>query len=103
MKSKNFFCDMLGFELTDIQEDKFVWIRSQSTDILLRPGTPPIPLEEYELAQAGIVLYTDVLEKVKTQLKAKGLAFKGIDGSENCLTFTDPDGNWFQLVNPKDH
>ena len=23
--------------------------------------------------------------------------------TEKCLTFTDPDGNWFQLVNPVDH
>ena len=37
------------------------------------------------------------------RLEEKGLRFRGNDGSHKCPTFTDPDGNWFQLVDPSDH
>ena len=49
-----------------------------------------------------ITLYAEDLPATKNELEIKGLVFKGFDGSENCLTFTDPDGNWFQLVNPNE-
>jgi hypothetical protein len=48
-------------------------------------------------------MYTNDLEETVDAFKKKGLEFKGTDGSEKCLTFTDPDGHWFQLVNPEDH
>ena len=32
------------------------------------------------------------------RLRERGLEFRGTDGSESCLTFMDPDGNWFQLA-----
>ena len=46
-------------------------------------------------------LVTD-LEKSRNELISRGLIFRGTDGSDECLTFTDPDGNWFQLTDP-DH
>ncbi len=81
MASKEFYSGVLGFELDKIQQDKFVWLRAGEYTILLRPAA----------------------ESERTDLENKGLVFKGTDGSERCLTFTDPDGNWFQLVNPDEH
>jgi hypothetical protein len=51
----------------------------------------------------GIVLYTSNVEKVLKELVDKVLQVKGTVDSSKCYTFTDPDGNWFQLVDPDDH
>jgi hypothetical protein len=47
------------------------------------------------------VFYTDDVDKTAAELRARGLVFRGEDGP-GCLTFTDPDGHWFQLVNPRE-
>jgi len=103
IKSKAFYSNVLGFTVVDVQGEEFVWLQNGTTEILLRPGVPPSPVAEYAEAPAGIVLYTDNLPETKRQLEAKGLEFRGTDGSAKCQTFTDPDGHWFQLVNPQDH
>lgn len=107
MASKDFYCGVLGFELDTIQQDKFVWLRAGNYTILLRPAASHESTAgrggEYAAAEKGFVLYTNELESAKSELESKGLVFKGTDGSERCLTFTDPDGNWFQLVNPDEH
>lgn len=103
LRSKDFYIDILGFELETIQNEKFVWLKSGSCVILLRPGrgTPEAP--DYQSSKSGFVLYTNDLDTTKAELTGRGLEFKGTDGSDKCLTFTDPDGNWFQLVNPQEH
>ncbi len=107
MASKDFYCGVLGFELDTIQQEKFVWLRAGNYTILLRPAASHESIAgrggEYSAAEKGFVLYTNELESAKAELENKGLVFKGTDGSERCLTFTDPDGNWFQLVNPDEH
>jgi catechol 2,3-dioxygenase-like lactoylglutathione lyase family enzyme len=101
--SKDFYLNILGFNLIEIQNGKFVWMNKDNITILLRPGKPEIAPENYQSANTALVLYTDDLEKCAEEMKSKGLEFKGTDGSSRCLTFTDLDGNWFQLVNPKEH
>lgn len=101
--SKDFYIDILGFDLEVIQHEKIVWMTKNNLTVMLRPGKPPAPAENYQSANIALVLYTDDLEKCAEELKSKGLEFKGKDGSSRCLTFTDYDGNWFQLVNPKEH
>ncbi len=101
--SKSFYKDILGFEQIEIQSDVYIWLRSQDVTILLRPGNPTGMAVNYQSSEKGIVLYTNDLNKTSEELKSRGLEFKGTDGSDKCLTFTDPDGNWFQLVNPSDH
>lgn len=105
LKSKDFYINILGFELIEVQHEKFVWLKSGNSVFLLRPkkNSNRIEIDEYGKSKIGIVLYTENLDKTAEDLKSKGLEFKGIDGSEKCLTFTDPDGNWFQLVNPEEH
>lgn len=101
LKSRDFYTKVLGFDLIKIEGGgKFVWLRLDEVELLLRRGTPPTPTKTYQEAGAGIVLYTRNLDARAARLRDKGLEFKGIDGSDRCLTFTDLDGNWFQLANP---
>lgn len=102
LKSKDFYVEVLGFEEVAVQGGKYAWVKLGDTEILLRPGKNPSPAPDYQHTPQGITLYTDDLQKTMDELKSRGLEFKGSDGSEKCPTFTDPDGNWFQLVNPED-
>jgi catechol 2,3-dioxygenase-like lactoylglutathione lyase family enzyme len=103
LRSKDFYVDVLGFGLEIIQQNKIVWLHSGAYTLLLRPGNKIQRGADYQSAEKAFVLYTDNLDETKTILAKKGLVFKGTDGSDRCLTFTDPDGNWFQLVDPKEH
>ena len=103
LKSKEFYNNVLGFSTIDVQHDKFVWLSLNDLTILLRPGENKLHTGIYKDTNSAIVLYTNNLEKTRDKLVERGLSFAGTDGSENCLTFTDPDGNWFQLVNPDEH
>jgi catechol 2,3-dioxygenase-like lactoylglutathione lyase family enzyme len=102
-KSKMFYNEVLGFETIEVQHEKFVWLKLNDNVILLRPGKNELHVNEYKNTNSAIVFYTNDLNKTKQKLISKGLVFSGTDGSDRCLTFTDPDGNWFQLVNPDEH
>ena len=101
--SRSFYVDILGFEVTVEQEGQFVWLQKEGREFLLRPGREAQPAASYQETNMAIVLYCDDLESSIRTLKDRGLEFAGQDGNEKCPTFTDPDGNWFQLVNPNDH
>ncbi|MEO8512741.1 MAG: VOC family protein [Ignavibacteria bacterium] len=103
LESKDFYINVLGFELETIQNDKFVWLKSGNYVILLRPGKKSEVADNYQTSKTGFVMYTNDLDVTKGELIGRGLEFRGTDGSDKCLTFTDPDGNWFQLVNPAVH
>ena len=103
LKSKEFYKDVLGFTIEDIQKNKYVWLKKGHIEILLRPSKNSLLIKNYQSTNIGLVLYTDDLKSAVKELTSKGVKFEGTDLSEKCLTFTDPDGNWFQLVNPKDH
>jgi catechol 2,3-dioxygenase-like lactoylglutathione lyase family enzyme len=101
-KSRIFYEDVLGFEFFDQQGDQFVWLKNGDLEFLLCPGENPSHAPDYQKTSMTIVLYTEDLTTTKNELERRGLEFKGFDGSEKCLTFTDPDGNWIQLVNPNE-
>lgn len=103
MKSLTFYRDILGFSVEAVQNDTFVWMSSGDVTLLLRPGNNTFNQAEYKLYPQGIVLYTDDLDTMREELTKRGLTFLGTDGSPRCLTFTDLDGHWFQLVNPNEH
>lgn len=94
-KSLTFYRDYLGFELVSNQGDKYIWLQHSGSEILLKPGSPVVS-PTYNSA-ANIVLYSDNLEEESKILQDKGLQLTCLNG---CFLFTDPDGNWFQLVNP---
>lgn len=102
LQAKEFY-RKLGFRVQEIQLERYVWMGLDGLTILLRPDRTPLSTDTYQKAPSGIVLYTDNLSEARTELESKGIQFKGTDGSDYCLTFTDDDGNWFQLVNPNDH
>ena len=102
-KSKCFYQDVLGFELTVDQGGGYYWLQKGLIEILLRPGNPPKATNGYKSAHSGIVFYTDNLETTMQELQQRSLVFRGTVDSDKCFTFTDPDGNWFQLVDPNDH
>jgi catechol 2,3-dioxygenase-like lactoylglutathione lyase family enzyme len=101
--SKHFYQDVLGFELTVDQGGGLYWLQKGAVEILLRPGKPTRTPARYEDAPSSFVFYTDDLQATMQELQQRGLVFRGTVDSEKCFTFTDPDGNWFQLVNPNDH
>jgi catechol 2,3-dioxygenase-like lactoylglutathione lyase family enzyme len=103
MQSMEFYRDLLGFDVVDVQQETFVWLRSGEVELLLRPGTGDTPVSEYWNASSGIVLYTDDLAATRERLESHGLVVRGHDGADSCLTFTDPDNHWFQLVDPTGH
>ena len=102
-RAKQFYCEILGFEVVAIQNEQFIWLKKGELEFLIRPGRPPKAPTRYEDAPFGLVLYTHDVEAERTALVQKGLKIKGTVDSDKCYTFTDPDGNWFQLVNPHDH
>ncbi len=102
-RARAFYEKVLGLEVVAVQsEGKVVWLRLGGLQLLVRPGTPPAGGARYQDASAALVLYTDGLEAARRDLAARGLVFRGDDGP-GCPTFTDPDGHWFQLVDPRDH
>ena len=100
--SRRFYEEVLGFELVAVQGDN-VGLKLGDREILLRPGTGRESSTRYADTSAAIVLYTDDFAGTMQSLRARGLRFDGFDGCEKCPTFRDPDGHWFQLVNPNDH
>jgi catechol 2,3-dioxygenase-like lactoylglutathione lyase family enzyme len=102
LKSMDFYINVLGFELVEVQHNKVVWLKHGEHLILLRPGANKLNSSTYQLANIAMVIYTDDLPFTVNDFLKKGVEFIGDDGP-NCYTFKDPDGNWIQLVNPADH
>ena len=102
-RSRKFYCDVLGFELVTVQDGGFIWLKKGQQEFLIRPGRKQEAASRYESAPVGFVFYTDNVEESLAYLKKKGVTIRGTVDSEKCFTFTDPDGNWIQLVNPNDH
>ncbi len=103
LASRAFYEDVLGGDVVAVQGRQFVWIKLGDMELLLRPGVAGPPTSTYRDAASGTVLYTDDLPAEAQKLRARGLSFAGTDGSDDCLTFTDPDGHWFMLVDPASH
>jgi len=98
-----FYCDGLGFELTEGIVDKLAWLRLGKTELLLRRGDPGPPPSTYASSRCALVLYCDDLPTLLAELASRGLEPAGYDGSADCPLFGDPDGNWIQIVDPSSH
>ncbi len=99
-RARHFYEVVLGCQLVAVQAEQFIWLKLGNTELLLRPGKPGPHPAAYETAPAGIVLYTSHLEETAARLAERGVVFsETVDG---CLAFCDPDGHWFQLVDPGD-
>jgi catechol 2,3-dioxygenase-like lactoylglutathione lyase family enzyme len=102
-RSKQFYRDVLLFDLVAEQGENHIWLKSGEIELLLRPANQPPRAQTYQNALVGFVMYTDDLPATLARLKERGIVPQGQDGSDGCPTFTDPDGHWIQIVNPKDH
>ena len=95
--SGRFYVDVLGFELVANQADTFVWVQGGGVELLLKPGTAAAgPFA----AMPSITLYSGALASDVERLRAAGL---DLVVDRGCHHFQDPDGHWFQLVDPSDH
>jgi catechol 2,3-dioxygenase-like lactoylglutathione lyase family enzyme len=100
--ARRFYEDVLGFEVDDVQAGgRIVWLRLGDRLILLRPGEPPAS-DRYSRGGPALVLFTDDLPATLAALAARGATPCSDDGPK-CPLFRDPDGNWIQIVDPKDH
>ena len=96
--SKDFLCNVLGFKL-EANQGINKWVKLGNLEILLREGHGS-DAGTYQTAESGIIFYTSDLKTKSKELEKRGIIFKGTDLSDNCSTFTDLDGHWFQLVDP---
>jgi len=101
--ARDFYRDVLGFRVAaEQQRGRFIWLELGMLEVLLRTSqSAPARPQAYGSASSALVLYTDGLAATKEALVVRGLEFRGTDGSPACLTFTDLDGHWFQLVDPE--
>lgn len=97
--ARAFYCDILGLEVS-AEQGPFLWLKCGAHEILLRPLNADGPQSSFEQS-SNIVWYCQDLAATKAKLEARGLRFQGQD--QGCPTFQDPDGHWFQLVNPEGH
>ena len=101
LASRDFYERVLGFEVTAVQHGgAVIWLRLGDREILLRKGAGPHPSPDYQHCGQAFVFFTDDLPATMRALESRGLVFTGNDGP-GCPTFTDPDGHWFQLVDPR--
>ncbi|MGD8395472.1 MAG: VOC family protein [Candidatus Eiseniibacteriota bacterium] len=102
-RARRFYEEALGLRVVADQEGRFIWLDAGSIEILLRPGVPPDGAASYDASALGLVVYVDDLPATAAALRARGVALRPVDGDDRCLSFADPDGHWYQLVDPRDH
>ena len=95
LASLAYYVDTWGFELVANQGDRFIWVKKGSIELLLRPGSPfPGPSHKDSI---NFVLYSDDVVRDVAAATARGVSFTK---RANCHHFRDPDGYWWQLVDP---
>ncbi len=99
LRARDFYVDVLGFTHEETQGGRFVWLSLDGRTVLLNPSYAP-PGRGF-LESPNLVLYAEDLHARVAELRSRGLA---LEGKPPCFRFRDPDGNWFQLVDPRgDH
>ena len=86
-----------------LQDGGFTWLAFGGVTLLLRPGRTAEKAQSYGASSFAPVLYTNDLEGTAKLLTEQGVLFGEPDGTDRCMTFRDPDGNWFKLVDPANH
>lgn len=80
MKSKDFYQNVLGFQVETIQKEKYVWMKMGEKEILLRPRNGPANTRQFHSSDSNIVLCSDDPVAELKRMKSVGLEVKGDDG-----------------------
>lgn len=96
-KSQKFYEDVLGFSTESVQGGgKYIWMKLDEVSILIRPGKSGVSGKAFAQSAGNLVLCCEDPVATLKLMQGKGLTVRGHD--DGCPTFTDPDGNWFQLI-----
>lgn len=98
--SKKFFTD-IGLDLKEIKEE-WGWMELEGKEGGMRLGVGQANEQTKPGHNAVLTFTVDNLATTKREMEAKGIPFIGevleVPGQVKMATFTDPDGNQFQLV-----
>jgi catechol 2,3-dioxygenase-like lactoylglutathione lyase family enzyme len=101
--ARGFYVDVLGAAVVAEQGGgRFLWIRLADREILLRVGDPGPVAATYDGCGIGLVAYSSDLDVDVRRLQDAGVQCAPMPGERGCYSFQDPDGHWWQLVDP-DH
>jgi catechol 2,3-dioxygenase-like lactoylglutathione lyase family enzyme len=99
--ARRFYVALLGGVVVAEQGDgRFLWVRIGERELLLREGNPGPATSSYDDAGVGLVLYSPVVDEDVARLTEAGVRCLPIDGEPGCFTLRDPDGHWWQIVDP---
>lgn len=104
-KAEHFFANVLGLKVTS-GDSKYNWLEFSGAEEGLYLGVGQAHPKDPSCVNPGqnavMTMTVDDIVKEKTRLEAKGVKFLGdimeVPGHVKLATFTDPDGNKYQLV-----
>lgn len=102
-KTRAFFVDTLGLNVFEKHEE-FGWMELQGKQggVVMGTGVVNPNSDERPGTNAVITFVVDDYQKTVKELKQKGIEFfdemAGVPGIPRMISFKDPDGNHFQLV-----
>jgi predicted enzyme related to lactoylglutathione lyase len=109
-QARDFYRDVLGFTVTDDAEfgPGMRWLTvlppgGQTNLVLFKAGPGPMG-DKHAGGYSGMVLHTDSVDQLYADLSAKGVKFTQAPRDlpwGRDVTFEDPDGNAFNVVQPK--
>lgn len=96
LSSARFYIDALGFEPV-VEDDRVSWLQLDGLELQLRRGSPQSI--DHDVDAVNLVLYSDDVDRDVHRLRHAGVV---TTERANCHHFQDPDGHWWQLVDPTD-
>lgn len=98
LASARFYIDALGFESV-VEDERVSWLALDGMELQLRHGSPHTVGDDQN--EVNLVVYSDDIGADLRRLQQAGVV---TEERANCHHFQDPDGYWWQLVDPKvDH
>jgi len=93
--SRDWYVHVLGAKFV-ADQGLAQWVALGVVEILLRPGSGSVA-GAYRATSVAPVLYLSDLDGFRERLESNGVAVTHGDDDE-CLTFQDPDGHWYQAT-----
>jgi catechol 2,3-dioxygenase-like lactoylglutathione lyase family enzyme len=93
--SRDWYVSVLGAKLV-ADQGQAQWVALGVVEVLLRPGKGSTA-SAYRATSVAPVLYLSDLDAFHERLESFGVVVSHGDEDE-CLTFQDPDGHWYQAT-----